>query len=114
MDWELVVVVTPCSRTSFDRICMRKSLQSVPQLLAIGAARGARGSHFERNRGLEGAGHLVVVYSKKEQEFASCAKAVGRGRALQRTLFFLLIQMQNYLLHDFLIFSQNHCVCSIF
>ena len=71
MDWELVVVVTPYSRTSFDRICMRKSLQSVRQLLAIGAARGARGSHFERNRGLEGAGLPMVVYSKKEQEFAS-------------------------------------------
>ena len=40
MDWELVVVVTPCSRTSFARICMRKSLQSVSQLLAIGAGAG--------------------------------------------------------------------------
>ena len=66
MDWELVVVVTPCSRTSFARICMRKSLQSVPQLLAIRAARGARGSYFETNRGLEAAGLPMVVYLKKK------------------------------------------------
>ena len=111
MDWELVVVVTPCSRTSFDCICMRKSLQSVPQLLAIGAARGARGSHFERNRGLEGAGHPMVVYSKKEQEFASCAKG---GEHCNGLCFFLLIRMKKYGLHDFYIFSQNHCLCIIF